>query len=265
MSLIGPELALKGEARQPLQGEGRRGSISVNPPLMGNVLRNLRTERGWTHDEAANAMGISRGQFIKLERGERGLTERTIGLAAKAFEVSRAVIIGEGPAVELATPPQETSPTPSAEIPSDQQPANVSRFLGPRNVPVYGTGSGGDGGDFRFNGQTIDHAPRPPGIENRRDVYVVYVIGDSVSPKYEDGDPIYVDPHRRPQPRDYVVVELHPSEDGTPGDAYVKRLVRRTASKIVVEQHNPAKELSFDESNVARVHRVIPYPELIGI
>lgn len=222
-------------------------------------------DRQWTHDEAANAMGISRGQFIKLERGERGLTERTIALAAKAFEVSRSVIIGEEPDSTPAGPAEGVRLEASAAIPAEQNAANTTRFLGPRNVPVYGTGSGGDGGDFRFNGQTIDHAPRPPGIENRRDVYVVYVIGDSVSPKYEDGDPIYVDPHRRPQPRDYVVVELYPAEDGAPGDAYVKRLVKRTATKIVVEQHNPAKEISFDEADVARVHRVIPYPELIGI
>lgn len=210
-------------------------------------------------------MGISRGQFIKLERGERGLTERTIGLAAKAFEVSRSVIIGEEDVPVPAFALDEPRPEPSAAIPSDQGATNPQRFLGPRNVPVYGTGSGGHGGDFRFNGQTIDHAPRPPGIENRRDVYVVYVIGDSVSPKYEDGDPIYVDPHRRPQPRDYVLVELHPAEDGTPGDAYVKRLVKRTATKIVVEQHTPAKEITFDDASVARLHRVIPYPELIGI
>ena len=265
MSLIGPELALKGEVRQPLQGEGQRADCARTYPLMGNALRQLRNERGWTHDEAAEAMGISRGQFIKLERGERGLTERTIGLAAKAFEVSRALIIGEDGQLTAAEESADSAAPPSARIPTDEPLPNLTRLLGPRNVPVYGTGSGGDGGDFRFNGQTIDHAPRPPGIENRRDVYVVYVVGNSVSPKYEDGDPIYVDPHRRPQPRDYVVVELHGSEDGTPGDAFVKRLVKRTATKLVVEQHNPAEEIVFEEAKVARVHRVIPYPELIGI
>jgi transcriptional regulator with XRE-family HTH domain len=40
-------------------------------------------------------MGISRGQFIKLERGERQLTERTIALAAKAFGVSKGEIVDD--------------------------------------------------------------------------------------------------------------------------------------------------------------------------
>ncbi|WP_313901146.1 helix-turn-helix domain-containing protein [Methylobacterium sp. J-092] len=264
MSLIAPELALKGEARQPLQGEGRRQNFSVTCPLMGNGLRELRTKRGWTHDQAADAVGVSRGQFIKLERGERGLTERTIGLAAKAFEVSRAVVMGDTNTVDPAPALPEPA-EPNASIPAQPVGLKSSTFMGPRNVPVYGTGSGGSGGDFRFNGQTIDHAPRPPALESRRDVYVVYVVGNSVSPKYEDGDPIYVDPHRRPQPRDYVLVELKGTAEHEPGDAYVKRLVRRTATKLIVEQHEPPKELTFDEARVARVHRVIPYPELIGI
>jgi transcriptional regulator with XRE-family HTH domain len=62
---------------------------------MGTNLRKLRTERGWTHEEAAERMGISRGQFIKLERGERQLTDRTITLAAKAFGVSKGEIVDE--------------------------------------------------------------------------------------------------------------------------------------------------------------------------
>lgn len=54
---------------------------------MGNNLRKLRTERDWTHEQAAEAMGVSRSQFIKLERGERQLTAEYIRRAAEAFNV----------------------------------------------------------------------------------------------------------------------------------------------------------------------------------
>lgn len=62
---------------------------------MGNKLRELREGRGWTHDEASRRMGVSRGHFIKLERGERQLTEHTIQLAARAFDVSRSEVLGD--------------------------------------------------------------------------------------------------------------------------------------------------------------------------
>src|SRR5450755_207272 len=64
-------------------------------PRMGNNLKRLRLERGWTQDRAAAEMGVSRGQYIKLERGERKLKERTIALAAKAFGVGEADVIAD--------------------------------------------------------------------------------------------------------------------------------------------------------------------------
>lgn len=60
---------------------------------MGNALKSLRDARGWTHEQAAEAMGVSRSQFIKLERGERRLTVDYIRTAAKAFGVPEAAII----------------------------------------------------------------------------------------------------------------------------------------------------------------------------
>ncbi|MDO1582406.1 XRE family transcriptional regulator [Rhizobium oryzicola] len=62
-------------------------------PTMGNKLKQLRTAAGWTHEQAADAMGVSRGQFIKLERGERRLTSDYIELAARAFQVRPAEIL----------------------------------------------------------------------------------------------------------------------------------------------------------------------------
>jgi transcriptional regulator with XRE-family HTH domain len=62
---------------------------------MGNNLRKLRADKGWTHDQAAEALGVSRGQFIKLERGERRLTSDYIAQAARAFGVPEIQVISE--------------------------------------------------------------------------------------------------------------------------------------------------------------------------
>ena len=62
-------------------------------PAMGNRLKDLRTAAKWTHEQAAEAMGVSRSQFIKLERGERRLTVHYLELAAKAFNVRATEII----------------------------------------------------------------------------------------------------------------------------------------------------------------------------
>jgi transcriptional regulator with XRE-family HTH domain len=62
---------------------------------MNNRLKKLRADARLTQDEAAAAMGVSRGQYIKLERGERRLTTDYIARAAKAFHVSQSAVIEE--------------------------------------------------------------------------------------------------------------------------------------------------------------------------
>lgn len=94
---------------------------------MGNNLKSLREAKGWTHGQAADAMGVSRSQFIKLERSERQLTQHYIELAAAAFAVPEADIftatrevsivgyVGAGSEAHYydgADPPNETAPMP---------------------------------------------------------------------------------------------------------------------------------------------------------
>lgn len=64
-------------------------------PIMGNKLKSLREERGWTHEKAAEEMGVSRSQFIKLERGERRMTIDYINRAAKAFGLRPSDIVDD--------------------------------------------------------------------------------------------------------------------------------------------------------------------------
>lgn len=243
----------------------------ANP--LGPVIKEARKARGLTQGDIASALKISRPAVGQWESGDTGPDRDRLPALAKLLRIDlgaltkgELVMLERGAAEGEADSDPSSKPSSNVREPQDQAAVDVSAFKGPRNVPVYGTGSGGDGGDFSFNGQLIDHAPRPPGIANRKDVYVVYLVGDSISPAYEDGTPIYVDPHRRPQPRDYVVVELRGEREGEPGPAFVKRLVARGAGKLKLEQHNPSGPLDpIDESEVVRVHRVIPWLELIGI
>src|SRR5690606_39377680 len=77
------EITQSGEHRQPQNGERQTVTDFAILPSMGSKLRALREERGWTHEKAAEEMGVSRSQFIKLERGERRLTADYINQAAK--------------------------------------------------------------------------------------------------------------------------------------------------------------------------------------
>jgi transcriptional regulator with XRE-family HTH domain len=56
-------------------------------------LRRLRLAREWTMEQAALAIGISLGGYRKIERGERGLSQRMLAAASRAFGVSATEIL----------------------------------------------------------------------------------------------------------------------------------------------------------------------------
>jgi transcriptional regulator with XRE-family HTH domain len=60
-----------------------------------NNIRALQNARALTIDQAAAAMGMSRGGYLKIQRGENRLTSTTIALAARAFGVAESEIISD--------------------------------------------------------------------------------------------------------------------------------------------------------------------------
>lgn len=226
------------------------------------TLKERREGLGFSQAALADLAGTTAPQIHRLENGQRKLTREWAERLAPHLKTTPE---------ELLFPKQSSGaprelPVSNVDFSKAEPAPPLHRFGGPRDVPVLGTavGGGNDDGDFRFNGETIDYAPRPPGIASRKDVYVLYVENDSMSPRFEPGERLYVDPHRAPRAMDYVVVELH-GEGGEPGKGFIKRLVRKTPTKLVVSQFNPAKELEFDSDRVKQLHRVIPYDELLGV
>lgn len=125
-----------------------------------------------------------------------------------------------------------------------------------RTIPVFGRASGGPDGVFEMNGETILHATCPPALANIDDGYGVIVSGDSMEPRYFDGEVLYVNPQRRAHHGDFVVAQIQTEEHG-PLVAYVKRFSSRSASELTLKQYNPAKDLNFPSDNVKSVHVVI--------
>jgi phage repressor protein C with HTH and peptisase S24 domain len=74
---------------------------------------------------------------------------------------------------------------------------------------------------------------------------------DSQEPVLRHGDLLYVNPSMPPRSGDDVLIEL----EG--GEAYIKRLLRRSPREIVVQQYNPACELVFDAAEVRNIHLVV--------
>ena len=164
----------------------------------------------------------------------------------------------------------------SAPMPAEDRPVPVPSAM-PQDIPVFGTALAAER-DFTVEfdgnvavaqinlntGEVIDRFRRPPTLANRRDIYGLYVAGDSMEPKFESGQGIIVDPRRPPNTRDYVVVYLRAEDDGAAA-VLIKRLVRRSSTFLELEQFNPPARFRLTSQQYRDVHRIIPWDEVFGV
>jgi phage repressor protein C with HTH and peptisase S24 domain len=121
------------------------------------------------------------------------------------------------------------------------------------DLPVYASAEGGAG--IIITSEPIDFIRRPEPLLSVRDGYACYVIGDSMSPAYEQGDLLLVHPGRPARPGDDCAF-LRGLDDGTQ-EALVRRLLRSTPEKWRVRQFNPAKDLDLDRSHWQKIQLIV--------
>lgn len=213
---------------------------------------------------ASKRAGLSADGIRNIERAIRsgshsGVSTTTLTALAPVLETTVAWLV-DGDDAPAATP------LPKA---GDVRPAEVvfqSSATPPKDVPVLGTaaGSGLGNGAFQLTTDVIDYARRPAGLAGARDAYALYVEGESMAPRFEPGDIVFVHPHRKPQPGDYVIIQEADTNNGEPR-AFIKRLVRMTGTTVRVMQFNPEATIDFVIRPGTVVHKVITDTELYGV
>lgn len=237
--------------------------------LVGEKLIELRKRSGLSLEQVAKGMGLAgRSSVQRLFSGDVDELGPVDALRlADVFEgtgsppITREEVIGLSRFALAEVRPNDTLAPRYMQL--------------QRDVPVYGTAMGTYkvGGEDQEVEQTdinqadiIDHFARPPGYANKAGLYGLYVAGPSMEPRWESGDPLYVDPKRPPSIGDDVVVYLaRPSGDDNELEAVlIKRLARRSGSFVELEQFNPPMTFQIETRRIKAIHRVIPRKELLA-
>lgn len=221
---------------------------------IGAAIKLARKRRGLKGRHIAEAVGTTVGSVGNWENGQnRPSSDNLFKIAATLGVDAEALAKGQ---VLYRSNPDSLS---DAEVITDMQVIPH----GPSDIPQLGVVAGGSDGGFTFNGKDPSYIKRPAGLLDEPRAFALQIIGDSMVPRYEPGEIIFCDA-RTPEIGDYVVVETFPEQDGEMSKAFVKKLVRRTKTAIVVEQFNPAKELTFNPYAIKHLWRVVPSRELHG-
>lgn len=222
----------------------------------------VRIARGFSNAELARASGIESSALHKVVTGKRGLSRQFAANLATALAIpieelfapiGRPISPSAAPdAAEPATAPRPHLPPPAAPL--------------SRDVPVYGTAEAGPEGTFLLNmGEPIDWTSRPAGLVGVNGIFAIYVEGDSMVPWRQPGERVFVHEKRPAAPGCHVIAEVWSPTPGHPPGAFLKKLVRRTATRVEFEQYNPRGIIEFEAERVGRLYRVIEWDEALGL
>ncbi|MGH7122688.1 MAG: helix-turn-helix domain-containing protein [Acetobacteraceae bacterium] len=231
----------------------------VGPPR--SRVDEIRAARGLSAANLADRASRNRSTVHKIVTGSRGLSEQFAGPLANVLGVRKGTLY-EDVAAPIAWLSEADSAAASWVRPGEPPP-DVARL---RDVPVYGTAEAGADGAFHLNnGEAIDWARRPAGLIGVKGVFAIYTEGDSMVPWRRPGALVFVHANRAADQGCHVIAEIWERETGHPPRAFLKELVRRTATRVELAQYNPRKVIAFEKERVGRLYRVIEWEEALGV
>ncbi len=181
-------------------------------------LRQARKEAGfrWA-SRFAVAADIPDSTYRSYENGHRQLPLDVARRIAPRLGVSWQYLM-TGEETPADTPPESHArPAVNADnhpkvegnaIPAPHLDTILPEGSPTRAVPIMGTAAGSLAGAFDMDstGDPIGWTEPLPPFAGDRGLYAMYVRGDSMAPRYREGELVYVSPHRAPRQGDDVVV-----------------------------------------------------------
>jgi phage repressor protein C with HTH and peptisase S24 domain len=118
-------------------------------------------------------------------------------------------------------------------------------------IPIRSAARGGVEQQMFLGDGPIGYTLRPTNLAGVRDAYAIYMIGDSMEPRYEQGWLLHVNPFKPPiRGRDVV---LYKTNDAV----LIKQFIRWDSDALILHQLNPPLELRIPREAVRDCHLVV--------
>ncbi len=117
-------------------------------------------------------------------------------------------------------------------------------------IPIRSGARGGNDQEM-FLQDEVGYTPRPANLGGVRAAYAIYMVGDSMQPRYEQGWLLHVNPFKPPtRGRDVVVYKQGQI-------VLIKQFVGWEGDALVLRQFNPPDTLRIPRAEVRECHLVV--------
>ncbi|KZK85738.1 MULTISPECIES: XRE family transcriptional regulator [unclassified Pseudovibrio] len=211
-------------------------------------LKSAREKAGFSSAaDAAEALGIKTPTYTHHENGTRKPKSNAIERYARFFGVDATwLFFGKG---EGARAQQESRPL------IDKQ--RVKSLLQPFTVPVFGSLSGGNEDYLEATGEYLDHIPAPRSLMDVAGAYALYMPGNTMEPRYLEGEALFVNPKKLPRAGEYAAIQ-HVKDTGAEEHLVIQvgRYEGIEKGKRVFSRHN-GENLKIPAEKMRAMQKVI--------
>jgi phage repressor protein C with HTH and peptisase S24 domain len=207
---------------------------------------------GATQADLARHLRLAPSAVSRMIKGERQMK------LLEAVQVAGFLGVPEEEVLRRAGEPAAAA-TPGAPPPRRGRPPAAGRAPGPGApppraadvIPVRSAARGGGEQEMFLADGPIGYTPRPANLAGVRAAYAIYMVGDSMEPRYQPGWLLHVNPFKPPtRGRDVVVYK-------TGNAVLIKQFVGWEANVLVLRQLNPPSELRIPREEVTECHLVV--------
>ena len=210
---------------------------------------------GATQADLARQLRLAPSAVSRMMKGERRMNQlETVQIAeflgVTPEEVLRHAIESTtpAPAGDMPRPGRGRPPSSGSAAPSGSPQAMVRI---PDQIPIRSAARGGGDQEMFLEDGPIGYTPRPASLAGVRLAYALYMVGDSMEPRYEPGWLLHVNPFKPPtRGRDVVVYKQSDA-------VLIKQFVGWEGDTLVLRQLNPSETLRIPRDQVRECHLVV--------
>jgi transcriptional regulator with XRE-family HTH domain len=219
------------------------GQIIVNreiPKMDTNWFLEALDKAGLSQADLARHLTLAPSAVSRMLRGERQMKLSEAVKVAQFLGVTQEEV--------LAHASDESAPPPAEHGRRGRPPRSTSSTLSVRQdaIPIRGITPAGTAAN-----EPVGYTTRPSNLTGVRDAYAMYMVGEALSPRYEQGWLLHVNPHKpATRGRDVVVIK----RDGV---ILIKQFVGWEDDTLVLRQLHPSETTRLPRDEVVECHLIV--------
>lgn len=237
-------------------------------------LRLLRRIRGLTLEELSEQVGISVSYLSRIESGNRRVTEPLLLKLSELLQCDPTEILSDTPpekqiaslGFSSLTFQRHNSPEKVSELMSllekvagqlqsntlttQQLPIFTSHYFKNAALPHDDTAVSSSLDGVPLN-EPSDWLPCPPELSQVKTAFAYYVVNKEMSPRYNPGDVVFVNPQKPLMPGCYVL--LLKNDDTT----QLRQFINSNGQVFIFKSHQDNTEQELNIAQIKGIYRVV--------